>query len=555
MKHRLLARVLAVVMAVSMLVIAPEPVKVEAAISQHHFYPYQGYYINQYYGDPKTTFSMQGTAYEYGFTHTSWDDTTACFDLNGDISSVSMVIGHLDGQETEDGTLEVYLDDVYSTTYSRNLTAGMAANSLVINTSGKQKLVLVIKSHYGDYGIANIVQNSVHHYVPKVTKVATSKENGIRKFTCDECGASYTEVIPAHTYCEPYLFPYQIYYMNKFNEEEGSSTNYTVMGTTYYKGLTHTSWDDSTADYSLNAKYNSLSFTVGHLDYGETADGTLIYKVDGVELDSIPLKWDMTDLTITVPNLSSARQFQIIIQSHYGDYAIFNMEGDLKDKSHKAHSYIEEELLAAEFGVTGVMKHTCTECGAFYTTEIPALKRSLKDENVSVELSKTTYTYNGSARKPRATVKYTVDGTENVLVKNTDYTVSYSNNKNAGKATVIIKGKGNYKDTKKVKFTIKKAKQSPTIKGKTVSVSYKKLKKANQKISKAKAFTVKETLGKVTFKKTSGNSKISVSKAGKITVKKGLKKGTYKVKVKVTSAATTNYKAYSKTVTVTIKVK
>ena len=42
---------------------------------------------------------------------------------------------------------------------------------------------------------------------------------------------------------------------------------------------------------------------------------------------------------------------------------------------------------------------------------------------------------------------------------------------------------------------------------------------------------------------------------GNITVKKGLKKGTYKIKVNVTAAGNTTYKAVTKAVTVTIKVK
>ncbi|MDE7207379.1 MAG: Ig-like domain-containing protein, partial [Lachnospiraceae bacterium] len=42
------------------------------------------------------------------------------------------------------------------------------------------------------------------------------------------------------------------------------------------------------------------------------------------------------------------------------------------------------------------------------------------------------------------------------LKKDMDYTVSYANNANAGKATLIIKGKGSYAGTKKANFTIKR---------------------------------------------------------------------------------------------------
>ncbi|MCL2596884.1 MAG: hypothetical protein FWD66_04345 [Paludibacter sp.] len=43
---------------------------------------------------------------------------------------------------------------------------------------------------------------------------------------------------------------------------------------------------------------------------------------------------------------------------------------------------------------------------------------------------------------------------QKTLVKGTDYTLSYSNNREMGKATVTIQGKGNYADTKDVYFNI-----------------------------------------------------------------------------------------------------
>lgn len=61
-------------------------------------------------------------------------------------------------------------------------------------------------------------------------------------------------------------------------------------------------------------------------------------------------------------------------------------------------------------------------------------------------------TYNGSTLSPAVTVKY-----ENAtLKKNTDYTVAYSNNVNAGTGTITITGKGIYGGSVKKTFTIKK---------------------------------------------------------------------------------------------------
>ena len=88
-----------------------------------------------------------------------------------------------------------------------------------------------------------------------------------------------------------------------------------------------------------------------------------------------------------------------------------------------------------------------------------------------------------------------------------------------------------------------------------VSVKYSKLKKKAQTVAASKAFSLNMLSRDVSFKKTSGNSKIKVSSSGKITVRKGLKKGTYKIKVKVTSKGNKFFNAGSKTVTVKVKVK
>ena len=58
---------------------------------------------------------------------------------------------------------------------------------------------------------------------------------------------------------------------------------------------------------------------------------------------------------------------------------------------------------------------------------------------------KKKYAYEGKAIKENETVK---DGKE-VLDSGKDYKASYQNNKNLGKATITIKGIGNYKGTKK----------------------------------------------------------------------------------------------------------
>ncbi|MCR5488005.1 MAG: hypothetical protein K6F35_10880 [Lachnospiraceae bacterium] len=74
---------------------------------------------------------------------------------------------------------------------------------------------------------------------------------------------------------------------------------------------------------------------------------------------------------------------------------------------------------------------------------------------------KSTYRYTGSPIKPSFNV---YDGTRK-LKQNTDYTVSFKNNKNAGEAQIIVKFKGNYKSgqTETTGFTIEPAKLGEDI--------------------------------------------------------------------------------------------
>ena len=152
---------------------------------------------------------------------------------------------------------------------------------------------------------------------------------------------------------------------------------------------------------------------------------------------------------------------------------------------------LKTTVVKATASKDGAVTKACTGCDVKETTVIPYVK--------TIALSKTSYAYNGKVQKPSVTVKDAKNGS---LKLNTDYTVAYSGGqKNAGTYKVVVKGKGNYDFTKTLTY------------------------------------------------------KITVSKTGKVTVKKGLKKGTYKVKIKVSAAAVTNYNAASATKTIKVVVK
>jgi len=166
-----------------------------------------------------------------------------------------------------------------------------------------------------------------------------------------------------------------------------------------------------------------------------------------------------------------------------------------------------------------------------------------------------TLTYNGKSQTGVAAgADYTLTGTAKATNAGS-YTSTATLNTATNYAYIWADGSTS---AKTIKWKINKAAQSIT-KVTPASKTYKAVKKT-KKLGKTYKFTLKakgKGSSKVTFKKANkaGASKITVSKAGKVTIKKGLKKGTYKVKVKASKAANTNYTAAAKTVIVKIIVK
>ena len=102
------------------------------------------------------------------------------------------------------------------------------------------------------------------------------------------------------------------------------------------------------------------------------------------------------------------------------------------------------------------------------------------------------------------------------------------------------------------------------LKGKKVAVKYKSLKKKSKAIKRNKVIAIKNAKGKLSYKlvaakkgKKSFKKMFRISKkTGKVVVKKGLKRGTYRVKVKVKAAGDAQYNASAwKSVVFKVKVK
>ena len=220
-----------------------------------------------------------------------------------------------------------------------------------------------------------------------------------------------------------------------------------------------------------------------------------------------------------------------------------------KDKTH-----IETEKATVTSAVTtqptyektGVRTYTAAFKNAAFSTQTQTetiAKRVKPQENTPIQTKKTSIkkasvkgisnkNYNGKSQKQSIKVKLG----KKTLKQGTDYTVSYKNNKNIGKATVTIKGKGKYEGS------IKKTFQITVAKGKTYTAG-------NFKYKMTKASTNgKGTVTLAATKKSKSDSKFTSCKITD-TVKIGGKT------FKVTAIGDNAFKGYKKLKTITIESK
>lgn len=150
----------------------------------------------------------------------------------------------------------------------------------------------------------------------------------------------------------------------------------------------------------------------------------------------------------------------------------------------------------------------------------------------TITLENTSYNYDGTEKTPSVTV---ANG-NSVLVNGLDYSISYSNHRNAGKATVTISGIGNYTGSVTKNFTISKADQ-------TVTASVRK----SEIITGSTTAITANGIGIITY--TSDNTDVAVVNSGGIVT--GVSAGT--AVITVTAAGDNNYNSAEKSIIVTVQ--
>ena len=276
-----------------------------------------------------------------------------------------------------------------------------------------------------------------------ITKQPTCTSEGTKTKTCTQCGATVTETIAklSHSYTTTVVAP-----------------TCTTNGYTLHKcSVCGTSYKDSTTKATGHSYGNSVVTKQPTC----TSEGTKIKtctKCNVTVTEKLPAKGHtaVTDkgypATCTTAGKTDGSHCSVC-------NTVIKVQTVINATGHKSSGWITDK--AASIGVKGSKHKECIVCKkVLETAEIPALSR-ISISKASVTLSTSTYAYDGKAKTPSVNVK--VNG--KTLKKDTDYTVSYSNNTKVGTAKVTIKGKGNYTGSVSKTYSIKNNFKKATISG------------------------------------------------------------------------------------------
>lgn len=446
-----------------------------------------------------------------------------------------------------------------------------------------------------------VIKAKGHNYSAEVTKKATCDTDGVKTFTCADCGDVYTEKLEAlgHTY--------GISEVVKPTCDNDGYTKFTcsVCGDSYSKVINATGhkYNDKIVSascdkggYTLHTCENcgdiykdNFTSPLGHDYTSQTVkpacetDGektftctrcgdtyTEVIKTKGhvykrtvvaadCETDGYTLVECMECHDSFKEGYVGAKGHTIVTDkavaatcttagktegSHCSVCGkVIKAQTEIKAKGHVAGDWITDK--AAAVGVKGRKHRSCMVCGAVVeSADIPALSpKSISSASVSLSIA--TYSFDGKFKTPSVTVKLG----SIALRKGIDYVVSYRNNKNVGKATVVITGKGLYAGTITRTFVINPAKQEIqklTAKSKGFYIDY-----------AAKGHATGYEIQYATNSSFSGAKKtvITSNKTDKVTVSKlsGNKKYYVRVRTYTTVNGIKYYGAWSAVKTVTTK--
>ena len=280
-------------------------------------------------------------------------------------------------------------------------------------------------------------------------------------------------------------------------------------------------------------------------------------------ISSVQHGFDVDYLNSTI-NGGDSYKFKMNILPRFGYYFADGIENRIIINKKNAERVTASPVGAIVIGnVTAVHDYVngaCSACGKRDPDYDPGhrpspLNPGNKDVS-TISIEPYTVTYNGTAVNLPAPIVNGSTGSVTISFYDAHGKELKAATVNAGTyyAVAYVSADDKYAAavSEKVKVTVKKA--ANPMKAKAKKKSFKVKAKKKTAIAKKKAFKITGNKGKVTFKKVKGNKRIRVSKTGKITIRKGLKKDkTYILKVRVRAAGNSNYRANSRTLILKFK--
>jgi len=345
----------------------------------------------------------------------------------------------------------------------------------------------------------------------KGTTRATTDVNGIAKFTVDDLvtigltrGATdetkdYKVTTTTQTSTEPEVWTSSLAYNGSASDAffwKSTGESVTVRAWSYGDGST-TSSDPDNQTYTLledqSASYGELLYSKATpFDYEHYSGGIPIqfcHQMTRLVISLTHIKpgdLDISEIYIgdgSETSIPTTAKFHKPTSGNVGTWDNIGSEkGQITPKTEAANSCYSAVLIPTTYEVADkkfvIIKTSDgrTYCyipnqnltlvaGTQYNYTISV--KDLKEVSTLTIGDIADYTYDGTAKTPTPIVK---DGTK-TLVKDTDYELSYSNNINAGTATVTVTGKGGYySGTQSKNFTINKKAATITLSASTKGV-------------------------------------------------------------------------------------
>ena len=390
------------------------------------------------------------------------------------------------------GTLKYSLDN---NTYSTSIPSGTNATSYTIyyRVDGNSNI-----NNVAAQSISNSIAKADTTYVAPTAKSLTyngsaqallnagAVTGGTMQYSSDN--ANWSTSVPSGTNANNYSSYWRIVGDSNHNDKASVSITTTI---------SKANGNVSTAPTAKSLTYNASS---QELVTAGSGTGTMMYKLDsGSWGTSIPTAVNATSYTVYYKASASTNYNESASGSV--SCSIGKVTPTVTAPTAKVLTFNNANQVLANAGSTnyGTMQYCLNNSGGTYSNTVPSASAAnvtykvwykvVGDNNINnvnpasidcmiaekrvttptITLDPTGYTYNGSERKPTPTVK---DGS--TVIPSSEYTVGYSNNTNAGTATVTISdvNLGNYYISGTTTFTISKANGSVSTAPTAKSLTY-----------------------------------------------------------------------------------